>query len=217
MKRSLTVLYLAFIVLPFLSGCVASVISESVLMEVDRTITIPMVQSDPELYKDRRVLWGGVIVSTKNLTDSSRIEVLARELAFMDQPLRNSPVSQGRFLIMAPGYRDPLLFKPDTQITVAGTIKGVKSELIGEMSYPYVLIAPIEMKTFDADDDYNRYDDYPYLRDYPFYGPYGPYPPYLHDPFLDPYYGPYYPGLPPFFYPGGFGLTPRPGYYHHHD
>lgn len=199
-----------------LSGCVASVISEGVLTSVDRNIALPMVQSDPEAYKEQKVLWGGIIVSIKNLPDHTRVEVLAKELAYMDEPLAYGDYSQGRFIILAPGYIDKLIYKPGTGITVAGIVKGVEKMKIGELDYPYVLISPIEMKTFDPDDDLYR-DEYPYSRNYPYYGPYGPYPPYPYDPFfdpfLDPYYGPYYPGLPPFFYPGGYG---SPGH-HHHD
>ncbi len=189
--------------LPFLNGC-GSVISDAVLMDVDRTITIPMVQSDPQAYKDRKVLWGGVIVSTKNFEDSSRIEVLAQKLAFMDQPLRYAETSQGRFLILAPGYVDPLIYKPDMQITVAGTIKGVKREKIGEMSYPYVLVTPIEMKTFRADEE--NPTEFPY-----WYG----YPPYGYDPYLDPYFGPHFMGPGPFFPP--YYPPYYPSGHHHHD
>jgi outer membrane lipoprotein len=209
MKSKLTLFLFAFVALSFLSGC-ASVISKGVLVDIDRTITVAMVQSDPELYNGRKVLWGGVIVSTKNLKEHSRIEVLAQKLAFMDQPQSNDQASQGRFLIMAPGYKDPLVYKPDMLITVAGIVKGVKSEKIGEMSYPYVLITPVEMKTFDPAYESDRYD-YPYWRDYPFYGPYPYYP---NDPFLDPYYGPYYPGLPPYFYPQGYFPSGYPGHHH---
>ncbi|MBE9532315.1 MAG: Slp family lipoprotein [Proteobacteria bacterium] len=202
MKRLLTLLVLVFVGLPFLSGC-GSVISDAVLMDVDRTITVPMVQGNADAYIGQKVLWGGVIISTKPLKEHSRIEVLAVELAFMDQPLRYTEASHGRFLIMAPGYLDPLVYTPDMQITVAGTIKGVKSEKIGEMSYPYVLITPIEMKTFRPDDE--NPIEYPY-----WYG----YPPYGYDPFMDPYFGPYFMGPGPFF-PPSYPLYYPPGHHHH--
>ncbi len=177
-------------------------------MGVDRTTALPMVQSDPEAYKEQKVIWGGIIVSTRNLSDYTRIEVLSKELAYKDRPRAYGKYSQGRFIVLAPGFYDKLIYKPGTGITVVGVVKGIENIKIGEMEYPYVLIAPIEMKTFDPNKDLYSYD-YPYSRDYPYYGPYGPYPPYPppypYDPFLDSYYGPYSPGLPSFFYPGGFG------------
>jgi outer membrane lipoprotein len=205
MYRYLIFFFFAFAGLPFLSGC-GSVISKGVLIDVDRAISVPVVQSNPEQYTGQKVLWGGIIVSTKNLKEHSRIEVLSQELAFMDQPLRYASKSQGRFLVMSPGYLDPLLYKADMQITVAGIVSGVKSEKIGEMSYPYVLITPIEMKIFPSDDE--NPDEFPY-----WYG----YPPYGFDPYMDPYFGPHFnrsgPYYPPYFppyYPPGHPLG------HHH-
>lgn len=210
------ILLLALVTL--LSGCAASVISESVLMGVDRTTTLPMVQSDPEAYKEQKVLWGGTIVSIKNLPDHTRIEVLAKELAYMDEPLAYGNYSQGRFIILAPGYIDKLNYKPGTGITVAGIVKGTEKIKIGELDYPYVLIVPIEMKTFESYDDLYR-NKYPYSRNYPYYGPYGPYPPNPYDPFFDPYfgpyYGPYYPGLPPYYYPPGYYPSGHPRHRRH--
>ena len=49
-----------------LAGC-ASVISKNVLKEVDRSVTIEMVQADPDTYIGRKVVWGGTIISSKNL------------------------------------------------------------------------------------------------------------------------------------------------------
>ncbi len=174
-------------------------------MDVDRTIAVPMVQSDPEAYKEQKVIWGGIIVSTKNFPDHTRIEVLSKELAYMDMPEAYDKYSRGRFMILAPGFYDKLIYKAGTGITVVGLIKGIENIKIGEMEYPYVLIAPIEMKTFDPGEDLYGYD-YPYARGYPYYDPYGPYPPYPYDPFFDPFFfGPYYPGVSPYYYPGGFG------------
>jgi outer membrane lipoprotein len=223
MKRKLIFLLLALLLVPSLSACVNSVISESVLMEVDRAITLPMVQSDPDGYIEQRVLWGGELISIKNFPEHTRIEILAQELVYMDEPSFYGRSSQGRFIIEAPGFYDKLVYKPGLGITVAGVVKGVMTLKIGELSYPYVLISPIEMKTFDPNDSYDPYSDfdYPYFRNYPYFGPYGPYPAYpsphsydSFDPFLDPYYGPYYPGLPPFFYPGGYGYRPQRGHHH---
>ena len=175
-------------------------------MDIDRNVDLATVQSNPEAYIEQKVLWGGIIVSTKNFPDHTRIEVLAKDLAYMDMPQLYDQTSQGRFIILAPGFYDKLVYKPGIGITVAGVIKGKELIKIGELSYPYVLLSLIEMKTFDLEDDLYRYD-YPYMRHYPYFGPYGPYPPYPYDPydpFFDPYYGPYYPGLSPFFYPGGY-------------
>ena len=174
MKNSRIIFLLATLSLAaLLSGCAASVMSEGALMEIDRNIDLATVQGDPEAYIEQKVLWGGVIVSTKNLPDHTRIEVLAKELSYMDMPEPYDQTSRGRFIILAPGFYDKLVYKPGLGITVAGVVRGREFIKIGELNYPYVLLSPIEMQTFDLDDDLYRYD-YPYSRHYPYFGPYGP-------------------------------------------
>jgi outer membrane lipoprotein len=205
-----------FLIVAFFSGCAASVISEEALKDIDRNMNLATVQSDPQAHVGRKVLWGGIIISTKNLPDHTRIEVLAKELTYMDMPELYDRSSQGRFIILAPGFYDKLVYKPGLGITVAGVIKGTETIKIEELSYPYILISPIEMRTFGIDEEPDYYDHL-YWRDYPYYGPYGPYPPYLYDPydpFFDPYFGPYYPGLPPYFYPGGYEPLHYRDHYH---
>jgi starvation-inducible outer membrane lipoprotein len=129
----------------------------------------------------------------------------------MDSPLTYSTTTQGRFIILAPGYIDKLVYKAGTGITVAGKVEGVEFVKIGELKYPYVLITPTEMKIFAKEDYQDRYD-YPFRRAYPYYDAYGnPLNPY--DTFFDPFFGPYYQGLPPYYYPPAF----FPPGHHHHD
>ncbi|MFQ5585879.1 MAG: Slp family lipoprotein, partial [Thermodesulfobacteriota bacterium] len=59
----------------FLFGC-AAVVSREARRDADATITPAMVQREPDAYRDRKIIWGGIIVSTKNLKERSIIEVL---------------------------------------------------------------------------------------------------------------------------------------------
>ena len=177
-------------------GC-ASVISRDILASVDRSVTPGLVQSNPEAYKDARVVWGGIILKVENLKETTIIEVFATELSIDDRPQRT--VSGGavgtlggtgaRFLVEAPGYLDPVIYKPDTSITVAGTVKGIKKKTIGEMEYPYPVLAPLELRIFGlrAEVEYQE----PMMLPFWYYPPpYTPYNPYW------PYYQPYYPYYP---------------------
>ena len=60
-------------------------ISKDIRREVDRTITLPMVQANPDAFKDKKVIWGGIILSSKNLADKSVIEVLQTPLDRADR------------------------------------------------------------------------------------------------------------------------------------
>lgn len=176
--------FLFFLIL-FLAGC--SVISKDIRREVDRVITIPMVQANPEAYTDKKVIWGGVIISSKNLKKTTRIEVLQTPLDIRDR-VKSRTQSSGRFLIEARGYLDVAIYKQDKEITVAGIIKGTRLQEIGEADYIYPLLEPLQIRIFDP------LEETPYEP----LSPWRHYPPYYYDPFYyDPfYYDPFYPYYP---------------------
>ena len=167
MRRALLILT-AFLTL--LTGC-GSVISKAVLKETDRSIVLEMVQGNPELYRGRKVLWGGVIIRSENLESSTEIEVLETGLSWNDMPSENE--SRGRFLIEAMRYLDTALFKEGRMITVAGTVKGVETRKIGKMDYPYPVITPVEIRLFDP--PFNA--EYREMPPPWWYNPYWPYNP----------------------------------------
>lgn len=171
-------------VLLLVAGC-ASVISKDVLREVDRNITITMVQADPGAYKGKKVIWGGTILKSENLEKVTEIEVLESELSFDDRPADGK--SRGRFIIEAERFLDTEVYKPGKRITVAGVIKGIKVKKIGKMDYRYPVVTPIEMRLFEPPPKVSPYEAYyPPPTIYPYYP--WPYPYYPYNP-----YYPYYP------------------------
>ena len=178
---------LVLLILILTTGC-SSVLSKTALKDVDRSITVPAVQANPASYTGKTVVWGGRIVSTKNLKDVTVIEVLESRLSIMDIP--SDEKSRGRFLIEAPGYLDALTYKHDMEITVAGVIKGVEDKTIGKMSYSYPVLSPLDMEISDPPEIY--YYDYPFRNR-----------PYYYDPY---YYGPQF----PYYYNPGRRLYPVP-------
>lgn len=165
-------------------GC--SIISKDVLKEVDRSATLILAQANPPAFTGKKILWGGVILKTDNLENTTEIEVLESELSYGDTS--EDGRSRGRFIIEAKGFLDPNVYKPSKRITVAGAIKGASTRKIGKMDYAYPVIAPIEMKVYEyvPQPDYPLpwwYDPY-YPGPYYPYGPYGPYPgPYPYNPY----------------------------------
>jgi len=185
--------FIFFAMIALLSGC-TSIISGNVLKGVDRGLTLELVQANPNAFKGKRVLWGGLIVSTTNLENVTEIEVLETALAYNDVPTDGK--SRGRFIVSVNGYLDAAVYKEGQGLTVAGSIKGVSVRKIGKMDYAYPVVTPIELKVSEPyTEDYNY--NYPYGYG-SYYGPYygGSY--YGGSPY---YYGPYSP-----YYPyGGYG------------
>jgi len=159
-----------------ISGC-TSIISSNVLKGVDKGITLELVQANPDAFKAKRVLWGGLIIKTTNLEKVTEIEVLETPLAYNDVPTEGK--SRGRFIVRINGFLDAAVYKAGEGLTVAGVVAGSSVSKIGKMNYAYPVLTPVELKIVKpySAEDYNYSDPYNYG---PYYGPYygRPYSPY---------------------------------------
>ena len=126
-----------------LAGC--SVVSKEVRGVVNDGATLSMVRAAPEKYLGETVLWGGIIITSKNGKDSTIIEVLETPLTSSHNPAGEGRVSAGRFLVVSPGFLDTVIYSPEKGITVAGVLKGMRTRKIGEMDYHYAVITPVEI------------------------------------------------------------------------
>ena len=70
-----------------------------------------MVQADPKAYTGRKVVWGGLIISTENLEDKTLIEVFQTRLDSTQSPTREPLANGGRFIVSIEGYADPLIYR----------------------------------------------------------------------------------------------------------
>ncbi len=159
------------------SGC-ASVLSKEALMGVDRAVTVDAARSSPETHAGKKVVWGGVILSSENLENTTEIEVLETPLSYDDAPADGEvKASRGRFIIEAPGYLDIAIYKVEARVTVSGTVKAVVKKKLGRMEYGFPVVAPVELKLFPPPPKVVYYYGYPYpARPYPhpYPYPYGP-------------------------------------------
>jgi len=152
-----------------LSGC-AHVISKDLRAKADVSLTLSQVRQDPEAYKGKMVLWGGEIIETLNLRDTTtQIEVYQKPLGWRGEP-RGVLTSEGRFLVLTDQSLDPYLFRSGRRITVAGEILGAKIKQLGEMDYRYPLLASKQIHLWP--EYVYIYDPYPYAYDpWWYYGP----------------------------------------------
>ena len=103
------------------------------------TITPTQATKESEMLRGQRVLWGGVIINSINMANTTRIEVLAYPLDGNQRPTLGSE-PMGRFLINRQGYLETVDYAPGRQITVVGTITGTEKGKLGESEYLYPLI-----------------------------------------------------------------------------
>ena len=177
MKKKCSKLILSSIALLLLSGC-AHVISKEVRREVTKDLTVAQVLKDPDVYKGRGVLWGGVIIESQNLREGTQIVVLEKKLGWRGRP-KESDQSRGRFIVLHPGYLETAIYRKDREITVAGEIIGRKVMPIDQMDYTYPVLTPRQIHLWEEE----REGAYPYYGPDPWWWHY----PYWRYPYRYPY------------------------------
>ncbi|MDD5168086.1 MAG: Slp family lipoprotein [Syntrophales bacterium] len=141
--------------------------SKEIISRVDDTVTIAAVRKNPEQFKGKMVLWGGVIIETENSQDESKILVLQTALNIVDRPL-NLDRSEGRFIVKEKGFFDPVIFARGREITVAGQIIGKEDLPLGKIRYEYPVIVPAQFILWERPEYYYPlYYTTPYFHAYP--------------------------------------------------
>ena len=106
---------------------------------VDRSLTPGRVAAGSQLATGKQVLWGGTILHTTNLKDSTQLEVLAYPLDANQRPQSES-APLGRFILEQAGYLEPASYAEGRLITVVGTVTGTRAGRVDESDYEYPVI-----------------------------------------------------------------------------
>ncbi len=148
-------------------------LSREIMDRVDTTLTFQDIQKNPDAYRGKTVLWGGVIVETNNKQQETLIKVRQTELDYQKRPIHLDR-SLGRFLIRQPGFLDPAIYSAGREITVAGEVAGKEVQPLGNSQYAYPTVAAKELYLWERT---------------PVYQPI--YPPWYYDPYY--LWWPHYP------------------------
>ena len=163
------------------AGC-AHVVSPEMRQKAEGGPEFSAVLGNPDAYRGKTVIWGGIILDTINQEDSTLIKVLQTPLDIEGMPTGRE-YSRGRFLARIQGYADREVYLPESLITLAGEIAGKEVLSEGDIQYAYPVLLVKEEHLW-----------VPYRPPYP-YGP--PVVPYWYG------YPPgYWYGYPPWFFPG---------------
>ena len=121
--------FLTLFFLLLLSGCAST--PDFNTAQVDHSLTPQGAVAEPAINIGKMALWGGTIIDTRNLTEATRLEVLAYPLDGSHRPLLESK-PLGRFIIMSPGYLEPNAYAAGRLVTVLGTVVESQTGKIGE-------------------------------------------------------------------------------------
>ncbi|MEA3412065.1 MAG: Slp family lipoprotein [Pseudomonadota bacterium] len=130
-------LILISILLLLLSGCASGPRFDA--SKVDRALTPRAAVAEPDIARDRTVLWGGVILNIANLEDGTRLEVLSYPLDSKQRPRRDED-PMGRFFVVNTDYLEPTEYAEGRLLTVIGTFGKTVEGKIGETDYTYPVL-----------------------------------------------------------------------------
>lgn len=116
---------------------------------VNTTLTPAAVTAAADSAKGT-VMWGGVILSSVNLVDSTQFEVLAYPLDRRQRPM-TAREAQGRFLVQSPGYVETVDYAAGRQLTVLGMLEGVTHSTVGEASFDFPMVKATEIHLWTGD------------------------------------------------------------------
>ena len=122
----------------FLPGC-SSKIPPEIRQKPLNSPNVAQVREQLESHLSNNVRWGGIIVSTQNNKNSSRLTVVSLPLNSSGKPKR-SDSSSGRFLAVVKEFLEPMVYSRDRQITVTGSIVGTESQKVGDFLYEYPVV-----------------------------------------------------------------------------
>jgi len=121
-----------------LVGC-AQPFPPETLSKVNRSVTFPELQKNPEQHNGTWLMLGGVIVASRNTKEGTFIEVLQRPLDSDGQPLQTDETA-GRFLARSDQFLDTAVYHQGRLITVIGEVAGKRIQPLDEVQYQYPLL-----------------------------------------------------------------------------
>ncbi len=128
--------FLAMMILSFLPWFPGGVLAGQGDAKPEKT-PVEALFKDPEAYKGKRVVLGGVILGFKAAQRGMYIETLQRPLDEQERPV-DTDLSYGRFIVLHEGLFDKEIFYEGREVTVIGEVLGRRS--MQEEGEPHLLI-----------------------------------------------------------------------------
>lgn len=130
--------WFAFAAAVVLSACASAPPFE--MKNVNTAITPNDAVAKIDILRGSRVLWGGVIINSKNLEKGTQLEMLAYPLSNQHRPqLDREPL--GRFIIEHGSYLETISYAPGRELSLIGTVTGTKEAKIDAASTIYPAVA----------------------------------------------------------------------------
>ncbi len=114
--------------------------SRELLDRVDRNVTFAELQKEPERYRGKMFMLGGIIVEARNLKEGgTQLEVLQQPLDGEGRPAETDETG-GRFLVVAQQFLDTAIFHRGRVVTFIAEGAGQEVRPLGQIEYRYPLL-----------------------------------------------------------------------------
>lgn len=126
-------------VLALVAGCAGTPFDGKLPSDLDRKITPREAATQPERVHDQPVMWGGSIVSVRNLPDRTEVAVLAYPLDDNGMP-QVEEQADGRFIVRQRGFLDPAIYTSGRLLTVLGQLSGTIHGKVAAAPYTFPVV-----------------------------------------------------------------------------
>lgn len=118
--------------------------------QVNTALTAAQVSAAEATPVGAHVIWGGVIVATRNQPDYTEMEILSYPLDGAQRP-DTSRSEQGRFLARHSSYLETVDYAPGRQVTVRGSLAQTLPGKVGDAPYTFPLIQAADIYLWPRD------------------------------------------------------------------
>jgi starvation-inducible outer membrane lipoprotein len=116
-----------------IQGCTYA-ISPELADQADRTVSFEQLLADPDLYKGKILILGGVIEQVTRKPQGVLIRLAQKPLDYWGKPVRTSR-SGGWFLLFHRNVIDNVVYFPGREITAAAEVAGTKLAVLGDQEF----------------------------------------------------------------------------------
>jgi len=145
--------FIALLLFSIITSCTTS--PKFITTQVDKTLTPQRVNAEPNNSLKKIVLWGGTILDTRNLENSTQIEILAYPLDSSHRPLLDKK-PLGRFIALQSGYLESATYSQGELLSVLGSVSVSQKGRIGEKLYTYPVIKAEKLHLWSASDGHSN-------------------------------------------------------------
>lgn len=139
------------VLLAALGGC-----ATPVFKDVPATAATPSeVAVEPERYHDTTVIWGGKILDVRNREDTTEVQVIGYPLDNAQRPQQTAP-TDGRFIVVIPGFAEPLDYPLGRFVTLRGRVNGTRGGRVDERDYVFPLVDDATVHLWPINFPYER-------------------------------------------------------------